>query len=268
LALFFALDSKCKGLLLDSSTFGNDESTLVMEDVESVLASPEDMEQVKRNPLLRARACIENALQYESKLNNIQLISSRLGLCYIYLSFGYYQHALDMCQIIFKIPKPTTDDTTTITSRLYRRQIATTRLYAAEASCALGQPKSALIFLSSDNDNENGTVNELALSLSGMSIESITINEKAKRQFDKAQMIVQSLTIALTSDDNNNSSNVLHGQQVTTTAKQLANKVRLEDDWNTMDNDKSSACLALVYSMLRAGEQSSALALLMSMRSL
>jgi hypothetical protein len=90
-----------------------------------------------------------------------------------------------------------------------------------------------------------------------VSIELVSTNEKAKQFFEKAQTIVQLSTIALASHDFDSN---------TQAANQLANKVQSEEDWYPMDSKKTSACLALVYSMLRAGEQSSALALLMSMR--
>jgi hypothetical protein len=250
--------SGCKGLLLDANTFVGDD-LIVIEEAEPVLASPEDIAQVQRNPLVRARTCIEFALQSEAKLNNVQLMSSRLGLAYIYLAFGNHQRAIDMCQIVFGMSEPL-EEIDSIATRLYRRQIATARLYAAEAACALGQPRKSLLFLTGASGNcDDCDVNGLAISLSGVSIELVSTNEKARQLFEKAQTIVQSSTIALASNDCDSNAQA---------AKELADKVQSEDDWYPMDSEKSSACLVLVYSMLRAGEQSSALALLMSMRSL
>jgi hypothetical protein len=243
-----------KGLLLDNAAFSDDE-TIIIEEPESVLASSEDMAQVRRSPLVRARVCIEIALQSESKLNHTQLIASRLGLAFIYLSFGYHQRALDMCQLIFGMSSPLFGDDT-ITSRLYRRQLATARLYASEAACALGQPGKSMLYLTVGSLDESD-LDGLVRSLSGVSLDATS--DKAKRQLERAQAIVRSLTVVLSSNSNDTYSQ---------SARQLVAKVRSEEEWHSMDIEKSSACLALVYSLLRAGEQSPALGLLMSMGSL
>ena len=72
------------------------------EELVSTLASPADLDQVRRNPLLRARACLEHVLAMDN-LSGETANAARLSLTYIMLAFGEYRQALDFVLNTFRL---------------------------------------------------------------------------------------------------------------------------------------------------------------------
>jgi hypothetical protein len=110
----------------------------------SVIASPEDLDQVKRNPLLRARAALGQAMNFPVELGPDALVSARLTMAYVQLAFREYRGALDQAKLVLEASEPSTRDD--LSRRVHKRSMATARMYAAEASCSLGDTVEAMKF--------------------------------------------------------------------------------------------------------------------------
>lgn len=229
----------------------SDDVGVIHEEIESVLASPEDIDQVKRNPLLRARASLAHALENEAALSSDALVSARLSMSYVCLAFGEYSRALELSKIVLDNAEPSND--AEVTRRLHKRQVATARMYAAEASCALGEMVDAMKFLVGDGKND--AFDRLASDLGGVTLETASTNDKGKRRLAKAQTMVRSSACAVTAAMGNPQA-----------AKQLANSANAMEDAYSANRERSSARRALIYTLLREGHQSPALTLLLSLR--
>ena len=127
-------------------------------------------------------------------------------------------------------------------------------LEEAEACCALGQLVDSMKFLV--GDGEDDAFDRLATELGGVTFEMASTNEKGKRRLAKAQAMVRSSACTLTEAIGNNPQ----------AAKQLASSATVLEDAYSTSGERSSSRRALVYTLLREGQQASALALLMSMR--
>jgi hypothetical protein len=220
----------------------------------AVLGSPEDIVQVKRNPLLRAHACLQQVLLDTKQLETNAVISARLTLCYIELAFRDYRRALVTAKKVLEdmqiISAQDSAESDSI-RRLHKRQVATVSMYAAEASCGLGELRDALTYIAGDgNDN---SLDELATNLSGVTIETASKNETAKRRLAKSQTMVRSSASAI-------SAAIGHIR----TAKQLANSANAIEDIYSNDCERSMARRALIYTLLRENNPSSALSMLLS----
>jgi hypothetical protein len=218
------------------------------------LGSPEDIEQVKRNPLLRARDCLQHVLLDRNQLDTDALMSARLSMCYVELALRNYHSVLaatktilEDIQVIMAQNNPESESV----RRLHKRQAASAVMYAAEASCALGQLRDSLTFIA--GDGHDGVLDELATSLSGVSLASASRNELAKRRLAKAQTIVRTSASTLSAAIGD-----------VKTAKQLANSASAIEDLYSDDSERSMARRALIYTLLRENNPSSALTMLLS----
>jgi hypothetical protein len=220
--------------------------------VVEVVGSTADLEQVRKSPLLRARAALERVNSHESGLDSVTLTSARLSLAYVSLAFRDYQRALDVSKVVLEAEKvPAGADE--VTRRLYDRQMATARMYAAEASCALGEMIDSMKFLVGDGKED--AFDRLASDLGGVTLETAAGNGKGKRRLAKAQTMVRSSACAVTAAMGNSQA-----------AKQLANSANAMEDAYASNRERSSARRALIYALLRDGHRSPALTLLMSLR--
>jgi hypothetical protein len=243
--------SEPQGIVVDNALF-NDDVGVVREELEPTLGSLEDMAQVKRNPLLRARASLEYSVQKGDELVPDALVTARLSLAYVYLSFGEHRRALEMAKLVLDKAEDASASSTDVTHILHKRQIATARMYAAEASCKLGEMVDSMKYLVGDGKDD--AFDRLASDLGGVTLETASTNGKGKRRLAKAQAMVRSSACAVTANMGNPA------------AKQLANSANAMEDVYSEDRERSSARRALIYTLLREGHQSSALTMLLSLR--
>ena len=230
---------------------------------------------MQRNPLLRARAALELALAQQEWLEVDSLLTARLSLSYVCLAFGEPRRALTLAQLVeetvqqLQSPSPhpdpatqhfatnaTTATTTTTVSpalqRLRRRQAATARLYAAEATCTLGDLHTAMKYLVGDGKND--AFERVASELSGVTLETAATHGKGKRRLAQAQAMVRSSVGSVTAAMGNPA------------AKQFANSATAMEDAYLANRERSPARRALIYTLLREGNHATALSMLMSLR--
>lgn len=223
------------------------------EELVSVLASREDLDQVKRNPLLRARATLRHVLDSSAdSLGHEVLTTSRLALAYVHLAFKDYREALNLCKVVLASPVSSVD-MDEVSLRSHTRRLATARMYAAEASCALGETVEAMKFLVGDGQDD--AFDRLASDIGGVTIETAAANGQGKRRLARAQTIVRSSASAITAAMGN-----------LTAAKQLAMSAQAMED--AIDSNRGSSCArrAQIYTLLRGGHHGTALSLLRSLR--
>lgn len=223
----------------------------------SVLGSPEDLEQVQRNPLLRARAALELALAQQEWLEVDLLLTARLSLAYVCLAFGEPRRALTLAQLVEETVQqlessPPHPGVSPALQRLRRRQSATARMYAAEASCTLGDFHTAMKYLVGDGKND--AFERVASELSGVTLETAATNGKCKRRLAQAQAMVRSSVGSVTAAMGNPA------------AKQFANSATAMEDAYLANRERSPARRALIYTLLREGNHATALSMLMSLR--
>jgi tetratricopeptide (TPR) repeat protein len=241
--------SEPKGIVVDNGMF-TDHPELDREQPVAILASPEDLEQVQRNPLVRARATLNYALSLDPDQEALK--STWLTLGYVYLAFQEYDSALEMAKNVLKSPEPVApaDEVTRLS---HKRMIATARMYAAEASCALGETMNAMKFLVGDGQDD--AFDRLASDLGGVTLETASTNGKGKRRLARAQTMVRSSASGVTAAMGN-----------LTAAKQLAMSAQAMEDAYASNRERSSARRALIYTLLRGGHHGPALSLLRSLR--
>lgn len=230
----------------------SDDVDVIREKLVETIGSAADLKQVQKTPLLRARAALEHILAQESTLDVETLTSARLSLAYVCLAFCDYRKALDISKLVLEKNDPPSDSDE-VTRRLHDRQVATARMYAAEASCALGKMVESMKYLVGDGKED--AFDRLASELGGVTLETAAGNGKGKRRLAKAQTMVRSSACAVTAAMGN-----------TQAAKQLANSANAMEDAFASNRERSSARRALIYALLRDGHQSPALNLLMSLR--
>lgn len=248
------------GVVIDRSLL-RDNFDVEHEELVVDLGSTADLEQVKRSPLLRARAALEHVLsQNPESLEADTLTSARLSLAYVKLAFRDHRQALEIAQLVLDAGKtPSTENNSAVPAeevsrRLHHnRQMATARMYAAEASCALGEMVDSMKFLVGDGKED--AFDRLASDLSGVTLETAAGNGNGKRRLAKAQAMVRSSACAVTAAMGNSQA-----------AKQLANSANAMEDAYDANRERSSARRALIYALLRDGHQSPALNLLLSLR--
>jgi hypothetical protein len=242
--------SEAKGLVVDNSLCANSRA-INQEELVPELATPEDLEQVKRNPLLRARASLAYAMKYPDELGPDALVSARLTMAYVQLAFREYGKALAEAKFVLETTEPSDGDD--LSHRLHKRRMATARMYAAEASCALGESVEAMKCLVGDGQDD--AFDRLASDLSGVTIETAASNGKGKRRLARAQSMVRSSASAATAVMGN-----------LTAAKQLAMSAQAMEDAYAANRERSSARRALIYCLLRGGNHGAALSILRSLR--
>jgi hypothetical protein len=222
------------------------------------------MEQVKRSPLLRARTSLEHALarsdDKDADEDEATIMATCLSLAYVCLAFRDFGRALELSTRVLQRSSATlgsggeTNADDSVATRVYKRCVATARMYAAEASCALGEAGEAYKFLVGDGQAD--AFDRLASDLGGVTIETAASNGKGKRRLARAQTMVRSSASAATAAMGN-----------LTAAKQLAMSAQAMEDAYESNRERSSARRALIYCLLRGDNHSAALSLLQSMRS-
>ena len=164
---------------------------------------------------------------------------------------GNYEEALDLSkQIIDGKPPPFSDE---ILLRAHKRRIASARMYAAEASCALGRTLDAIKFLLGDGQEEE--IDVLASDLSGVALEMAALDGMGKQRLFRAQATVRSTVSTIKATLGN-----------LTVAKQLAVSAQAMEDASTSGHGRSAAKRALAYTLLKSGHQGAALTVLRALR--
>ena len=215
------------------------------------LASPDDLVQVKRNPLIRARMALERALGFGDALGEDGISSARIMRAYVALAFHDYDKALVLSQQILDAElSPGIDEAV---NSVRRRRSATARLYAAEASCAMGKTEVAMEFLAGNGRDD--AFDRLASDLGGLSLESAVADGKQKERLERAQATVRASASSITAAMGNLAA-----------AKQLAVSAQAMDDARASNGEHSSALRALLYVLLKGGQVGPALTLLRSIR--
>lgn len=263
---FIYSNSEAKGLLIQIGSNGVDGPTKDPEEEEpsSDVDGSDDMEKVKKNPLIRAQACLETSfhlLQQEkdSAPDIHALTSTELALSYVSLELRDYSRALKMAKLVIDgdAPKaepssPNNKSETSTENRGELRKIATARMYASEASCALGDAPAGMRFLVGDGQDD--AFDRLASELGGVTMKTAATNIKGKTRLARAQSMVRSSASAASAVLGNIGP-----------AKQLAMSAQAMEDAYSSSREGSTARRALVYCMLREGNNGAALSLLKSL---
>lgn len=202
--------------------------------------------------MLRARASLAHAMNFPDELGPDALASARLTMAYVQLAFREFEKALEGATLVLEIPEPSDQDDA-LSCRVHKRRMATARMYAAEASCAVGESVEAMKFLVGDGQDD--AFDRLASELGGVTIETAATNGKGKRRLAKAQSMVRSSASAATAVMGN-----------LTAAKQLAMSAQAMEDAYATNRERSSARRALIYCLLRGGNDGAALSILRSLR--
>lgn len=218
-----------------------------------VQAASNDLQAVKERPLMHARACLELTLHLllkeEGDRDLHALASARLSLSYVSLELRNFDIALDMAKLVIEQDEKSTTKETDAKRRMEKRQAATARMYAAEASCALGDAAAGMRYLV--GDGQDHAFNRLASELGGVTIEVAATNGKGKARLAKAQSMVRSSASAASAILGNIGP-----------AKQLAMSAQAMEDAYSGSRERSTARKALIYCMLREGNCGAALTLL------
>jgi hypothetical protein len=209
---------------------------------------------VKRNPLLRARGCLEHLLSNQEALDNDALSTSRLMLSFVLLSFREFYRALDMARLVLDSQTWEAVEVGNDTIGVVKRRIATARMYAAEASCALGNSAEAMKYLVGDGRDD--AFDRLSSDLGGVTMDMAALNGTGKRRLARAQVKVRSSASTVTAAMDNMPA-----------AKQLAMSAQAIENAYASNRERSAARRALVYCLLRGGNHSAALTLLRSITS-
>jgi hypothetical protein len=251
-----------KGIMVQNANYTTTTTLYNDTTLASTLSSPEDLEQVQANPLPRARTALEQALQlFETNDDDDSLgrLSAQLSMSYVCLEDADYPTALKYAEMVLQLTKLTTNspeflDGSAVQKTMWQRHEATARMYASEASCALGDAVQSMRYLVGDGKDD--AFDRLASDLSGVTIETASSNPKGKARLAKAQAFVRCSASAASAHLGNGAA-----------AKQLAMSAQaMEDAYSPASREGSSARRALVYCMLREGNSGAALTLLRSAR--
>jgi hypothetical protein len=129
--------------------------------IECNLGSEDDLRNISTNPFPRILSCLEKAQHLSSGLKEGQNMdpdldcfeAATLSLAYAKLELKDAAGALEMCKVVLgsdNIAAIAKEDRSNHTSESLRRR-AMARLYACEAFCRLGDPKSALFIVESES---------------------------------------------------------------------------------------------------------------------
>lgn len=242
-----------KGVVLDNQAFRS-ELALAKQEKLAILGSTEDIAQVQRNPLLRARFCLQYVLQtMDNPLERDVIVSARLSMCYVELAFGNYYKVREMANaILSEMEGIVLNDNhqSQRIQRLHKRQVATVSLYLSEACCALGDVSTAMMHVL-DEGGTDGKLNQLVSHLSGVTVEQASKSKSAQRRLLDANAKVRSCAAVITAATGN-----------TGTAKELLQSVKITDDEHHAQVDSLSTRRALTYTFLRDRDTATALATL------
>lgn len=223
----------------------------------------DDLEQIKKAPLVRAHTCLETSLHLLEQdksgvVDRHALSSTQLALAYVSLEIRDFKRALKMARAVIDagaVPEPAGDANSKAEATKNRsdlRKIATARMYASEASCAMGEAPVGMRFLVGDGQDD--AFDRLASELGGVTIKSAATNVKGKARLARAQSMVRSSASAASAVLGNIGP-----------AKQLAMSAQAMEDAYSSSREGSTARRALVYCMLREGNSGAALSLLKSL---
>ena len=257
------------GLVLQNKDHTANNNSHGPSSLSPVLGSPQDIEQLEENPLPRAKQCLQQCLLLLSKnkternkRQDLVLLSARLSMSYIYLDERNYHKALEYADLVLnssKIQKndDSTNPSTTMVQSTIQRQLATARMYASEASCAMGDVTRSMSYLLAENGS-NDAIDKLASSLAGVTLEVASNHPQGKARLAKAQAMVRCNASAVTANLNH-----------LAPAKQLAMSAQaMEGAYmsSSSTGEESYAKRVLIYCMLREGNSEAALTLLRSTR--
>ena len=213
-----------------------------------------DLGAVERTPLPIARISLQKAMAlFEGEITRDVggLTSTRLAMSYVCLEHRDFKRALDYATLVLDSShEPTAGK---ITTNAMNRQKATARMYASEASCALGDALGAMRYLVGDGKDD--AFDRLASELGGVTIETAAASAQGKARLARAQAMVRCSASAASANLGNLSA-----------AKQLAMSAQAMEDAFSASRENSVARRALVYCMLREGNCGAALSVLRSVR--
>ena len=255
---------KAKGVLLTETGRNNAGDT--EPKALPALASPEDLESIRDNALMRARMALKMALDLfgEDGTNSdeLELQSARLSFAYVCLEDKDFKTALEYSMMVLnnsntgaiKTTAEGEDPSESARQTMIKRQTATARMYASEASASLGDPMASMKILVGDGKDD--AFDRLSSDLGGVTIGMASANNKAKSKLAKAQTMVRCSASAASASLGN-----------LTASKQLAMSAQaMENSYMASREGPSQARKALIYCMLREGNHGAALTLLRSAR--
>lgn len=215
---------------------------------------------------MRAKMALKMALQLfgENGTNSdeLELQSARLSFAYVCLEDKDFKTALEYSMMVLDNSKTiavnaaTEDEDPAESARqiMIKRQAATARMYASEASASLGDPMASMKILVGDGKDD--AFDRLSSDLGGVTIGMASANNKAKSRLAKAQTMVRCSASAASASLGN-----------LTASKQLAMSAQaMENSYMASREGPSQARKALIYCMLREGNDGAALTLLRSAR--
>ena len=203
----------------------------------------------------RARECLEIAVEMfrrEEKKDPMGYLSAQLSLAYVSLEYRDFKKALYLSKSIIETGFDQ-ESLDSISKNVVQRQLATARLYASEASCALGDAMGSMKFLVAGGKED--AFDKLASELGGVTLEAAASNAKGKSRLARAQAMVRCSASAASASLGN-----------VAAAKQLAMSAQAMEDTYSASRERSLARRALVFCMLREGNNGSALNLLRPVR--
>ncbi len=269
LVLFFSCTiekklRKAKGIVL-TETESNGTNEEAPKNLPA-LASPEDLASIRENSVMRAKMALKMALQLfgENGTNSdeLELQSARLSFAYVCLEDKDFKTALEYSMMVLNNSKATASNATmededpaeSARQTMIKRQAATARMYASEASASLGDPMASMKILVGDGKDD--AFDRLSSDLGGVTIGMASANNKAKSRLAKAQTMVRCSASAASASLGN-----------LTASKQLAMSAQaMENSYMASREGPSQARKALIYCMLREGNDGAALTLLRSAR--
>ncbi|KAL3916077.1 MAG: hypothetical protein SGILL_005344 [Bacillariaceae sp.] len=223
-----------------------------------IFGTAEDLAEVQKRPLFRARLALEMAtsqLTSESSGIDFLLVSGGVSLSYVYLEMGDFNAALLHAERVlsYTVQLRNDSDIDIAQATMLKRQEATVRMYACEASAMLGESTKSMKFIAGDGQKD--AIDRLASDLAGVTLQTAATDARAKARLAKTSAMVRCSASAASACLGN-----------TSAAKQLALSAQAMENSYSISREKSSARKALLYSMLGEGNHGAALSLLRSAR--
>ena len=254
------VDGKAKGIVLAETEMDgvNDQPPNTLP----ALASPEDLKSIRENALMRAKMALKMALELFGESgtasNDLELQSARLSLAYVSLETKDFKTALEYSMMVLNnsnasADKPAAEDedpAKTARRIMMKRQTATARMYASEASASLGDPMASMKILVGDGKDD--AFDRLSSDLGGVTIGMASTNNKAKERLAKAQTMVRCSASAASAS----LGNLAASKKLAITAQSY------ENSYMASREGPSQARKALLYCMLREGNHGAAINLL------
>jgi hypothetical protein len=224
-----------------------------------IFGCPEDLDEVRRKPIVRAHLALEIAMELAEDNNeqvyDVTIQAIRLSLAYVFLEIRDYRAALRCAErTLASLPHFQDDpDMDAARKAMLNRQEATARMYASEACAMLGKTSESMQYLAGDGQND--AVDRLASDLAGVTFEMAASDPKAKTRLAKAQTMVRCSASAASAALGNLSA-----------SKQLALSAQAMENSYSISREHSAARRAMLYTMLREGNHGAALSLIRSAR--